>query len=108
MAGPDEFTIEFMAMGERFWIRKSANGPIEHGVGAIPDEDVFVRVSDSVTQELLSAETFDEFVKVYMEHYKNPGPGKFVKVELRKDVSSLNRMGYARVQLLKLIIGSVR
>lgn len=106
--GPDEFVLEFLAVGERFWIRKEANGPLQHGSGAIPDEDVYVRVSDSAVQQLLSAATFDEFSQAYMKHYKNPQAGSFVKVELRKDISSLNRVGYARVPLLKLLIGVKR
>ncbi len=106
--GPDEFVLEFLAVGERFWIRKEANGPVQHGSGAIPDEDVYVRVSDSAVQELLSAATFDEFSQAYLKHYKNPLAGSFIKVELRKDISSLNRVGYARIPLLKLLIGVKR
>jgi hypothetical protein len=43
-----------------------------------------------------------------MKYYKNPEAGKFVKIELRKDVNGLNRRGYARVPLLKLLIGMTR
>ena len=106
--GPDEFSIELMASGERTWIKKNANGPIEYGSGAVPDEDVFIRVSDDVVSELLNASTFEEFSKIYMQYYRNSGPGKYVKIELRKAISDLNRRGYARVPLLKLLVGAAR
>ncbi|MEM2142296.1 MAG: hypothetical protein QXQ81_03475 [Candidatus Thorarchaeota archaeon] len=93
IAGPDEFTVEFLALGERFWIRKTANGPIESGIGAVSDEDVYIRISDSVVRELLSVPTFEEFVRVYLKYYRSPGERSFVKVELRKDITSLNKMG---------------
>ncbi len=104
----DEFHLEFLVLGERFWIRKEHMGPVKSGTGAIPDEDVFVRISDTVAHELLAAPTFEEFTKTYMRYYKNQQSGKFVKIELRKDVSSLARVGYARVPILKLLIGTVR
>ncbi len=104
----DEFHLEFMVLGERFWIRKEHMGPVKSGSGAITDEDVFVRVSDAVANELLAAPTFEEFTKIYMRYYKNQQAGKFVKIELRKDMSSLARAGYTRVPLLKLLIGTVR
>jgi hypothetical protein len=106
--GPDEFSLEFMAMGERFNIIKEARGEIKFASGTAPDEDVFIRVSNDVVAELLSAATFDEFSKIYMKYYKGAEAGKFVKIELRKDISSMNRRGYARVPLLKLLVGQVR
>ncbi|MHA1772281.1 MAG: hypothetical protein ACTSYL_00700 [Candidatus Thorarchaeota archaeon] len=106
--GPDEFSIELMASGERTWIKKASNGPLEYGTGAIPDEDVFIRVSDDVVSELLNAPTFEEFSRIYMQFYRNSEPGKYVKIELRKSISDLNRRGYARVPVLKLLVGAVR
>ncbi|MCF2135938.1 MAG: hypothetical protein K9W43_01740 [Candidatus Thorarchaeota archaeon] len=106
--GPDEFSIELMASGERTWIKKASNGPLEYGTGAVPDEDVFIRVSDDVVSELLNAPTFEEFSRIYMQYYRNSEPGKYVKIELRKSISDLNRRGYARVPVLKLLVGAVR
>ncbi len=106
--GPDEFRLEFMAMGERFHVAKPANGDVEVKLGTVSDEDVFIRIGDDAVRELLSASTFSEFSNIYLRYYKNPEAGKFVKIELRKDVSNLNRRGYARVPLLKLLIGTAR
>ena len=105
---PDEFRLEFMAMGERFNIAKKPMGDIELKTGTVMDEDVFIRIGNDVVSDLLSAATFQEFSELYLKYYKNPEPGKFVKIELRKAVSNLNRMGYARVPLLKLLIGAAR
>lgn len=106
--GPDEFSLELMASGERTWIKKASNGPIQYGTGAIPDEDVFIRVSDDVVSELLDAPTYEEFSRIYMHYYRNAEPGKYVKIELRKSITDLNRRGYARVPLLKLLVGAAR
>ena len=95
-------------MGERFNVRKESLGEIAFGTGTAPDEDVFIRISNEAVKELLSAATFNEFVDIYMKYYKNPDGSKFVKIELRKDISSLNRRGYARVPLLKLLVGQIR
>ncbi|MBD3406225.1 MAG: hypothetical protein GF411_08965 [Candidatus Lokiarchaeota archaeon] len=108
LEGPDEFRIEFMAMGERFNVSKPANDEVKFGSGAISDEDVFIRISNDVVKELLSAATFSEFSDIYMQYYKNSEPGKFVKIELRKPIGQLNRNGYARVPILKLLVGTVR
>lgn len=105
---PDEFKLEFMAMGERFHIHKDSMGDVMLHTGTISDEDVFIRIGDDVVRELLSAANFQEFSEIYMRYYKTPEPGKFVKIEIRKDVSNLNRRGYARVPLLKLLIGAAR
>ncbi|MFW9801320.1 MAG: hypothetical protein ACFFFC_01615 [Candidatus Thorarchaeota archaeon] len=106
--GPDEFTIEFMAMGERFNFIKEARGEIKFGTGTAPDEDVFIRISNDAVAELLSAPNFEDFRQIYMKYYRNPEAGKFVKIELRKDLVWMNRQGYARVPLLKLLVGQVR
>ena len=106
--GPDEFTIEFMAMGERFNFIKEARGDVKYGTGTAPDEDVFIRISNDAVTELLSAPNFEEFRQIYMKYYRNPDAGKFVKIELRKDLVWMNRQGYARVPLLKLLVGQVR
>jgi hypothetical protein len=106
--GPDEFTIEFMAMGERFNFIKEPRGEIKFGTGSAPDEDVFIRISNDAVAELLGAPNFEEFRQIYMKYYKNPDAGKFVKIELRKDLVWMNRQGYARVPLLKLLVGQLR
>ena len=105
--GPDEFTIEFMAMGERFNFIKEARGEVNFGTGTAPDEDVFIRISNDAVAELLNASNFEAFRQVYMKYYRNPEAGKFVKIELRKDLVWMNRQGYARVPLLKLLVGQV-
>ncbi|MCK5150856.1 MAG: hypothetical protein KAQ65_03405 [Candidatus Thorarchaeota archaeon] len=105
---PDEFMLEFMAMGERFMVAKKPMGEIEIATGAAPDEDVFIRIGNDVVTELLSAASFSEFSVLYLKYYKNPEPGKFVKIELRKPITELNRRGYARVSTLKLLIGAAR
>ncbi len=105
---PDEFKLEFMAMGERFMVSKKPMGEIEIATGAAPDEDVFIRIGNDVVSELLSAASFSEFSVLYLKYYKNPEPGKFVKIELRKPITELNRRGYARVPTLKLLIGAAR
>jgi hypothetical protein len=106
--GTDEFTIEFMAMGERFNFIKETRGEVKYGTGTAPDEDVFIRISNDAVAELLSAPNFEEFRQIYMKYYKSPDAGKFVKIELRKDLVWMNRQGYARVPLLKLLVGQVR
>ena len=106
--GPDEFTIEFMAMGERFNFIKDARGEVKFNTGAAPDEDVFIRISNDAVAELLSAPNFEEFRQIYMKYYRRPEAGRFVKIELRKDLVWMNRQGYARVPLLKLLVGQVR
>ncbi|MGY5861629.1 MAG: hypothetical protein RTU09_04580 [Candidatus Thorarchaeota archaeon] len=108
LEGTDEFFLEFMAMGERFWFAKKAKGEVESGTGAVQNEDVYIRLGNDAVGDLLGAATFSEFQDFYMKYYKNPEAGKFIKIELRKDVSGLNRRGYARVPLLKLLIGMVR
>ncbi len=105
---PDEFKLEFMAMGERFMVSKKPMGEIEIASGAAPDEDAFIRIGNDVVSELLSAASFSEFSSLYLKYYKNPEPGKFVKIELRKPITELNRRGYARVPSLKLLIGAAR
>ncbi|MHA1577952.1 MAG: hypothetical protein ACTSU3_11385, partial [Candidatus Thorarchaeota archaeon] len=106
--GPDEFILEFMAMGERFSVSKKAMGSISIATGSAADEDVYIRIGNDVVKELLSAATFSEFSKIYLKYYKNPEPGMFVKIELRKQITDLNRRGYARVPALKLLIGAAR
>lgn len=105
---PDEFILEFMAMGERFSVSKKPMGAVTIATGAAPDEDVFIRIGNDVVKELLAAATFTQFSKIYLKYYKAPEPGKFVKIELRKAITSLNRRGYARVPALKLLIGAAR
>jgi hypothetical protein len=106
--GTDKFTIEFMAMGERFNFIKEALSEVKYGTGTAPDEDVYIRISNDAVSELLSAPNFEEFRQIYMKYYRNPDAGKFVKIELRKDLVWMNRQGYARVPLLKLLVGQVR
>lgn len=106
--GTDEFYIEFMAMGERFWIGKAPLGKIELKTGAMTDQDAHVRIANDVASDLLSASNFSEFSKIYMKYYKSAEAGKFVKIEVRKPITDLNRRGYARVPILKLLIGSAR
>jgi hypothetical protein len=106
--GTDEFYIEFMAMGERFWIGKAPLGEIEIKSGAMTDQDAHVRISNDCVSELLSAANFQEFTRIYLEYYKNAEAGKFVKIEVRKPITDLNRRGYARVPIMKLLIGSAR
>jgi hypothetical protein len=106
--GTDEFYLEFMAMGERFWIGKAPLGKITVKPGAMTDQDAHVRISNDVVSDLLSAATFSEFSKIFMRYYKSAEPGKFVKIEVRKPITDLNRRGYARVPVLKLLIGSAR
>ena len=105
---PDEFRLELMAMGERFTVVKKSMGEVELSTGTAPDEDVFIRVSNDAVSELLSAANFSEFSKLYLKYYKNAEPGKFVKIELRKPITDLNRRGYARIPALKLLIGAAR
>jgi len=100
--GTDEFYLEFMAMGERFWIGKVPKA------GAMTDQDAHVRISNDVVAELLSAASFSEFSKIFMHYYKNAEAGKFIKIEVRKPITDLNRRGYARVPVMKLLIGSAR
>jgi hypothetical protein len=108
LEGTHEFTLEFMAMGERFWIGKAALGDIETKVGKAADEDAHIRISNDTVNDLLAAATFSEFSKIYLKHYKTSEAGKFVKIETRKPITDLNRMGYARVPVLKLLIGAAR
>ena len=105
---PDSFMLEFMAEGERFYITKPSMGEFEIKTGKAPDEDAFIRISDDVMKELLSAATFSDFSDTYMKYYKNAEAGLFVKIELRKDITALNRRGYARVPVLRTLIGTVR
>jgi hypothetical protein len=105
---PDSFMLEFMAEGERFYITKPSMGEFDIITGKAPDEDAFIRISDGVMKELLSAATFSDFSDTYMKYYKNGEAGLFVKIELRKDITALNRRGYARVPVLRTLIGSVR
>jgi len=106
--GTDEFYIEFMAMGERFWIGKAPLGKVSIKAGAMTDQDAHVRISNDVVATLLSAANFSEFSKAFMQYYKTPEPGKFIKIEVRKPITDLNRRGYARVPIMKLLIGSAR
>jgi hypothetical protein len=106
--GTDEFYIEFMAMGERFWIGKAPLGDIALKTGAMTDQDAHVRIANDVVSDLLSAATFNEFTKIYLQYYKSAEAGKFVKIEVRKPITDLNRRGYARVPIMKLLIGSAR
>ena len=105
---PDEFILEFMAMGERFSVSKKAMGSISIATGSAADEDVYIRIGNDVVQALLTAATFAEFSEIYLKYYKAPEPGMFVKIELRKQITDLNRRGYARVPALKLLIGAAR
>ncbi|RDE13632.1 MAG: hypothetical protein C4K47_05820 [Candidatus Thorarchaeota archaeon] len=104
----DSFTLGFLAMGDRFKVEKEPMGPIKVEPGMTHEEDAFIRVSNEAVAELLSAASFKEFSDVYMHYYRNAGPGKFVKIELREDISSLNKRGFARVPILKLLIGTAR
>lgn len=106
--GTDEFYIEFMAMGERFWIGKAPLGKVSMKAGAMTDQDAHVRISNDAVTTLLSAANFPEFSKVFMQYYKTPEPGKFIKIEVRKPITDLNRRGYARVPIMRLLIGSAR
>ncbi|MFX1601879.1 MAG: hypothetical protein ACFFCK_00235 [Promethearchaeota archaeon] len=108
LAGPDEFALEFMAEGERFYVAKEANGEFKYGTGSAPDEDVYIRIANDTVAELMSASTFADFSRIYIRDYRKPDAGKFVKIELRKDITSMNRRGYARIPLLKLLIGQAR
>jgi len=105
---PDEFILEFMAMGERFSVSKKAMGSISIATGSAADEDVYIRIGNDVVQALLSASTFADFSEIYLKYYKAPEPGMFVKIELRKQITDLNRRGYARVPALKLLTGAAR
>ncbi len=108
LEGTHEFMLEFMAMGERFWIGKAPLGNIETKVGKATDEDAHIRISNDAVSELLGAATFSEFSKIYLKYYKASDAGKFIKIEARKPIIDLNRRGYARVPVLKLLIGAAR
>jgi hypothetical protein len=108
LEGTHEFTLEFMAMGERFWVGKAALGEIETKVGKAADEDAHIRISNDSVSDLLAAATFAEFSKIYLQHYKTSEAGRFIKIETRKPITDLNRKGYARVPILKLLIGAAR
>ncbi|MFW9808263.1 MAG: hypothetical protein ACFFE6_02690 [Candidatus Thorarchaeota archaeon] len=108
LEGTHEFMLEFMAMGERFWIGKVPLGEIESKVGKAADEDAHIRISNDSVSDLLSASTFSEFSKIYLQHYKTSEAGKFIKIEIRKPIIDLNRKGFARVPVLKLLIGAAR
>jgi hypothetical protein len=108
LEGTHEFTLEFMAMGERFWIGKAPLGGIETKIGKATDEDAHIRISNDAVSELLSAATFSEFSRLYLQYYKTSDAGKFIKIEARKPISDMNRRGYARVPVLKLLIGAAR
>jgi hypothetical protein len=104
---PDSFSLEFMAEGERFYISKPSMGEFSITTGKAPDEDAFIRISNNVVKELLTAATFSKFADIYMDCYKNSEAGRFVKIELRKDITALNRRGYARVPVLRALIGTI-
>jgi hypothetical protein len=106
--GTDEFTLEFMAMGERFSIGKAQLGEVELKPGSSSDHDAHIRIANELVPDLLSAATFYEFSKMYLNYYKNAEAGKFVKIEVRKPITDLNRRGYARVPIMKLLIGAAR
>jgi len=108
LEGTHEFMLEFMAMGERFWIGKAPLGGIETKVGKAADEDAHIRISNDAVSELLNAATFSEFSNIYLQYYKTSDAGKFIKIEARKPISDMNRRGYARVPVLKLLIGAAR
>ena len=95
-------------MGERFGIEKASMGDIELKSGSAKDNDAHIRIANDTVSDLLSASTYAEFKEIYLSFYKNPEAGKFVKIEMYEDVSNLNRRGYARVPLLKLLIGAAR
>ena len=104
LEGTHAFTLEFMAMGERFWISKAPLGDIETKIGKASDEDAHIRISN----ELLNAATFSQFSEIYLKYYKHSDAGKFIKIEARKPITDMNRRGYARVPVLKLLIGAAR
>ncbi|MFW9806521.1 MAG: hypothetical protein ACFFFK_07315 [Candidatus Thorarchaeota archaeon] len=108
LEGTHAFTLEFMAMGERFWISKAPLGDIETKIGKASDEDAHIRISNDAVSELLNAATFSQFSDIYLKYYKNSDAGKFIKIEARKPITDLNRRGYARVPVLKLLIGAAR
>ncbi|MBY8996826.1 MAG: hypothetical protein KGD60_03770 [Candidatus Thorarchaeota archaeon] len=108
LEGTHAFELEFMAMGERFWIGKAALGEIETKVGKAADEDAHIRISNDAVSELLTAATFSTFSELYLQYYKTSDAGKFIKIEARKPISDMNRRGYARVPVLKLLIGAAR
>jgi hypothetical protein len=108
LEGTHEFELEFMAMGERFWIGKVPLGGIETKIGKAADEDAHIRISNVAVSELLNAATFAKFSELYLQFYKTSDAGKFIKIEARKPISDMNRRGYARVPVLKLLIGAAR
>jgi hypothetical protein len=108
LEGTHEFELEFMAMGERFWISKAPLGEIQTKVGKAVDEDAHIRISNDAVSELLNAATFSKFSELYLQYYKKSDAGKFIKIEARKPISDMNRRGYARVPVLKLLIGAAR
>jgi hypothetical protein len=108
LEGTHEFELEFMAMGERFWIGKAPLGEIQTKVGKADDEDAHIRISNDAVSELLNAATFSDFSRLYLKYYKTSEAGKFIKIEARKPISDMNRRGYARVPVLKLLIGAAR
>ncbi|MBD3159968.1 MAG: hypothetical protein GF309_14395 [Candidatus Lokiarchaeota archaeon] len=108
MKAPDEFSLEFMVMGERFNVTKDSMGPVEIESGTTSDEDVFIRISNTVAKNLLDAATFDEFSDTYMQYYRESESDKYVKIDLRKPIEELNKRGYVRVPILRLLVGQVR
>lgn len=108
MKAPDEFSLEFMVMGERFNVTKDSMGSVEIESGTTSDEDVFIRISNTVAKKLLDAATFDEFSDTYMQYYRESESDKYVKIDLRKPIEELNKRGYVRVPILRLLVGQVR
>lgn len=108
MKAPDEFSLEFMVMGERFNVTKDSMGPVEIESGTTSGEDVFIRMSNTVAKNLLDAATFDEFSEIYMQYYRESESDKYVKIDLRKSIEELNKRGYVRVPVLRLLVGQVR
>lgn len=101
---PATFKIQFLAGGDAFYIIKEELKHPHIEPSRTRAEDVFIRISNAVVDELLEAPDFDTFNEIFRKYAKSQTADHYVKVDIRTDIFELNKKGFASSPFLKMLV----
>ncbi len=101
---PVSFKIQFLAGGDAFFIIKEELKQPHIEPSRTRGEDVFIRISEAVVEELVEAPDFNTFNEIFRKYAKSQTADHYVKVDIRTDIFELNKKGFAKSPFLKMLV----
>ena len=101
----DWFKINFMIAGEMIYMSKESSKGIEVGEGRLSGEDIIVRISSKVLDDLLISGDFDKFKTIISDSSKKPTDDYYTRINIKVDIDELNKRGYLRSDFLRMLLG---